>query len=52
VERLIGIGVSPGVAVGAALVAIQRTQVIRFPVGPDGVSRELAALDRARERSR
>jgi phosphotransferase system enzyme I (PtsI) len=52
VERLIGIGVSHGTAVGPALVAIQRTQVIRFPIGPDGVGRELAALDRARQRSR
>jgi phosphoenolpyruvate-protein phosphotransferase (PTS system enzyme I) len=52
VERLTGIGVSPGVAVGPALVAIQRTQVLRFPVGPDGVARELSALDRARQRSR
>ena len=47
-----GIGVSPGVAVGPALVAIQRTQVLRFPVGPDGVARELSALERARQRSR
>ncbi len=51
-ERLTGIGVSPGVAVGPALVAIQRTQVLRFPVGPDGVARELLALERARQRSR
>jgi phosphotransferase system enzyme I (PtsI) len=51
VERLSGIGVSPGVAVGPALVAIQRTQVLRFPVGPDGVARELSALERARQRS-
>ena len=51
-ERLSGIGVSPGVAVGPALVAIQRTQVLRFPVGPDGVARELSALERARQRSR
>lgn len=50
-ERLTGIGVSPGVAVGPALVAIQRTQVLRFPVGPDGVARELSALERARQRS-
>jgi phosphotransferase system enzyme I (PtsI) len=50
-ERLTGIGVSPGVAVGPALVAIQRTQVIRFPIGPDRVSRELSALERARARS-
>jgi phosphoenolpyruvate-protein phosphotransferase (PTS system enzyme I) len=52
VERLTGIGVSSGVAVGPALVAIQRTQVIRFPIGPDRVARELTALDRARMRSR
>lgn len=50
-ERLKGIGVSSGLAVGPALVAIQRTQVIRFPVGPDRVARELAALERARSRS-
>ena len=51
-ERLKGIGVSSGVAVGPALVAIQRTQVIRFPIAPDRVARELSALDRARARSR
>jgi phosphotransferase system enzyme I (PtsI) len=51
-ERLTGIGVSPGVAVGPALVAIQRTQVIRFPIAPDRVARELSALERARVRSR
>ena len=50
-ERLTGIGVSDGVAVGPALVAIQRTQVLRFPIAPGRVARELAALDRARERS-
>ena len=38
-ERLKGIGVSPGVAVGPALVAIQRTQVIRFPIAVDRVTR-------------
>jgi phosphoenolpyruvate-protein phosphotransferase (PTS system enzyme I) len=52
VERLKGIGVSSGIAVGPALVAIQRTQVIRFPIGPDRVARELSALERARVRSR
>ena len=51
-ERLRGIGVSPGVAVGPALVAIQRTQVIRFPIALDRVARELSALERARQRSR
>jgi phosphotransferase system enzyme I (PtsI) len=39
------------VAIGPALVAIQRTQVIRFPIAPDRVSRELSALERARARS-
>jgi phosphoenolpyruvate-protein phosphotransferase (PTS system enzyme I) len=52
VERLKGIGVSSGLAIGPALVAIQRTQVIRFPIGPDRVARELSALERARVRSR
>src|SRR5687768_17189850 len=51
-ERLNGIGVSAGTAIGPALVAIQRTQVIRFPIAPDRVARELSALDRARIRSR
>jgi phosphoenolpyruvate-protein phosphotransferase (PTS system enzyme I) len=51
-ERLKGIGVSPGVAVGPALVAIQRTQVIRFPIAMDRIARELSALERARQRSR
>ncbi|MSO30589.1 MAG: phosphoenolpyruvate--protein phosphotransferase [Acidobacteria bacterium] len=50
-ERLKGIGVSAGLAVGSALVAIQRTQVIRFPIAPDRVARELSALERARIRS-
>jgi hypothetical protein len=44
VERLKGIGVSSGIAVGPALVAIQRTQVIRFPIAHDRVARELSAL--------
>jgi phosphotransferase system enzyme I (PtsI) len=43
--------VSSGVASGPALVAIQRTQVIRFPIAPDRVARELSALERARGRS-
>ena len=50
-ERLKGIGVSSGLAVGPALVAIQRTQVIRFPIAHDRVARELSALERARVRS-
>jgi len=51
VERLTGIGVSSGIAAGPALVAIQRTQVIRFPISPDRVARELSGLERARVKS-
>jgi phosphotransferase system enzyme I (PtsI) len=52
VERLIGIGVSPGVAVGRAVVLTLRTEVVRFPIAPDRVDRELAVLHAAREQSR
>ena len=51
-ERLRGIGVSEGIAIGPALVAIQRTQVIRFPVSAERIASELLALGRARSRSR
>ena len=50
-QQLAGIGVSGGLVVGPALVAIQRTQVIRFPIARDHVGRELSALERARVRS-
>ena len=51
-ERLIGIGVSPGVAVGRAVVLTQPTEVVRFPVAADRVDREVASIDLARDRSR
>ena len=50
-ERLTGIGVSPGVAVGRAVILTQRTEVMRFPIPPDRVDREVQALQRAREQS-
>jgi phosphotransferase system enzyme I (PtsI) len=52
VERLIGIGVSPGVAVGRAVVLTLRTEVIRFPIPSDRVDREVAALRAACAQSR
>jgi phosphotransferase system enzyme I (PtsI) len=52
VERLIGIGVSPGVGVGRAVILTLRTEAIRFPIPPDRVDREVAALHAAREQSR
>jgi len=44
VERLTGIGVSPGVVLGRAVVLTQRTEVMRFPIPPERVDQEVAAL--------
>ena len=51
-ERLTGIGVSPGVAVGRAVVLTQPAEVFRFPVPPERVEREVHAIEQAREQSR
>jgi phosphotransferase system enzyme I (PtsI) len=52
VERLNGIGVSPGTAIGRAVILTLRTEAIRFPISPDRVDREVAALHAARQQSR
>jgi len=52
VERLTGIGVSPGVVLGRAVVLTQRTEVMRFPIPPERVDREVAALLRAQAASK
>jgi phosphoenolpyruvate-protein phosphotransferase (PTS system enzyme I) len=52
VERVTGIGVSPGIAVGRAVILTLRTEAIRFPIPSDRVEREVALLHRAREQSR
>jgi phosphotransferase system enzyme I (PtsI) len=51
-ERLTGIGVSPGIVVGRAVILTQRTEVMRFPIPPDRVEREVTALLAARDQSR
>ena len=51
-DRLTGIGVSSGIAVGRAVILTQRTEVMRFPIPPDRVDREVQALHTAREQSR
>ena len=43
-ERLTGIGVSPGLVVGRAVILTQRTEVMRFPIPGERVEREVAAL--------
>ncbi|MDP3716891.1 MAG: phosphoenolpyruvate--protein phosphotransferase [Acidobacteriota bacterium] len=50
-ERLTGIGVSPGVVLGRAVVLTQRTEVMRFPIPPERVDQEVAALWRAQAAS-
>ena len=51
-QRLTGIGVSPGVVSGRAVILIQRAQVLRYQVAPARVPHELARLDESRNRSR
>ena len=51
-ERLKGIGVSPGVVVGRAVILSQRTEVMRFPIPPERVEREVQALQHARAESK
>jgi phosphotransferase system enzyme I (PtsI) len=52
VRRLKGIGVSPGVVSGRAVIFVQRTQVLRYRIAPARVDHELARLDTSRVRSR
>jgi phosphotransferase system enzyme I (PtsI) len=52
VHRLTGIGVSPGIVAGRAVLLMESPLVIRFPIAPERVAEELARLDEARERSR
>lgn len=51
-ERLKGIGVSPGVVSGRAVVLMQRAQVLRYHVGPERVAEEVERLEQSRSRSR
>jgi phosphotransferase system enzyme I (PtsI) len=50
--RLKGIGVSPGVVAGRAVVLIQKDQVLRYQIAPARVAHELQRLDESRARSR
>src|ERR1700730_18235555 len=51
-RRLTGIGVSPGVVAGRAVILIQRAQVLRYQVAPARLERELARLEQSRTRAR
>jgi phosphotransferase system enzyme I (PtsI) len=52
VRRLAGIGVSPGVVSGRAVILIQRAQVLRYRIAPARIEHELTRLDQSRVRSR
>jgi phosphotransferase system enzyme I (PtsI) len=51
-QRLKGIGVSPGVVSGRAVVLIQRAHALRYQIAPAKVPHELARLEESRTRSR
>jgi phosphotransferase system enzyme I (PtsI) len=50
--RLAGIGVSPGVVSGRAVILNQRAQVLRYQVAASRVEQELARLEQSRVRAR
>ena len=51
-QRLKGIGVSPGVVSGRAVILIQRAHVLRYQIGPARIAAELRRLDDSRAASR
>ena len=51
-QRLKGIGVSPGVVAGRAVVLIQRAHVLRYQIAPARLHDEMRRLDESRVRSR
>jgi phosphotransferase system enzyme I (PtsI) len=51
-QRLRGIGVSPGVVSGRAVILIQRAQVLRYHIAPARLDQELARLERSRAQAR
>ena len=51
-QRLTGIGVSPGVVSGRAVVLSQRAQVLRYRIAGEKIDPELARLERARQLAR
>jgi phosphotransferase system enzyme I (PtsI) len=51
-RRLKGIGVSPGVVAGRAVILIQRAHALRYQIAPGRVDLELLRLESSRARSR
>jgi phosphotransferase system enzyme I (PtsI) len=51
-QRLTGIGVSPGAVAGRAVILIHRAQVLRYQVAAARIDRELDRLEQSRTRTR
>jgi phosphotransferase system enzyme I (PtsI) len=51
-QRLTGIGVSPGVVSGRAVILIHRAQVLRYQIAPVRIQHELERLAKSKQRSR
>jgi phosphotransferase system enzyme I (PtsI) len=51
-QRLKGIAVAAGTAVGRAVLLVHRGEAVRFPIPPDAVDAEIGRLAISRERSR
>jgi phosphotransferase system enzyme I (PtsI) len=51
-QRLKGIGVSPGIAAGRAVVLIQRAQALRYQIAPAKLHAELVRLEQSQEKAR
>ena len=51
-RRLTGIGVSPGVVSGRAVILIQRAQVLRYQIARGRLEHEVARLEQSRARTR
>src|SRR6478752_1719480 len=51
-QRLTGIGVSPGIVSGRAVILIHRAQVLRYQIAPIRVQHELERLAKSKQRSR
>ena len=51
-QRVAGIGVSPGLVSGRAVMLNQRAQVLRYRVPAARIEHEIARLERGRQRTR
>ena len=51
-RRLTGIGVSPGMVCGRAVILTGRAQILRYQIAPERIEREVARLEQSQARAR